>query len=876
MKTITIIGLGYVGLPLAVSFRSKGFEVWGYDLDQERVNLINQGKFPFPIESENVDVRIKATTKPEECLPKSDYVIICVPTPVDEKNIPDVSFIEKASEIIKKFLKKGMTVTLESTTYPGTTDEIVKPILEESGLKAGEDFYLGYSPERIDPGSKKYPVEKIPKIVSGINKESLAKVKELYDNIIEKTIPVKNMKTAEAVKIVENVFRNVNISLVNELAILFEKMGINTYEVIDAASTKPFGFMPFYPGPGVGGHCFGKNTKIFLINDGHLKIKDIGAYVDSLNCKKKVVNDSDIFYPQNMKVLSFDMIKNRTSFKTVNIASKRKTKDLLRIKCSYNYKLDVTELHPVIIYDKGLKVKFAKDLKIGDKLVLNKILPSGKSKIKIDIIEHLNKSLIEKIRVKPKDKSFIEFKKIIDKNLRGNKRDYYRYNSFPLEKYLEIENLLDIKREDIFLCTGRGPSFKEFSSVIDVDRDFLRLIGYYISEGCITKDKSLRTGFTFNKNETEYIDDLKQILKKFDIDYSVYLSKRFDSYHIKVSSNLFGFLLKDILNCGTNCYNMQIPEMFFDLEKPLKKEILKGMFRGDGGVSWYSGKRKYKKGNKLFEHFNNTVEVTYFTSSKVLFQQLMLFMLNMEIVPKLAKREGYLVIGGMENVSKLKDWFLGEKKEKIGNYLKNMRKNINYKKVEIHKNYIIINVEKIEKSKPDYVYSMEVEGTNTLVTSNGIIAHNCIPVDPFYLSWKAKDYDVNLRFIELAGLVNQEMPLHVVELIEKNVKKDQKILILGVAFKKNVSDARNTPAKKIIEELKKRGYNFSYFDPFIKKFNGLVSEGSLKNALKGSDCAVVITDHDYFKDVNMDGKIVIDTRNFFKNPVGRKYVGLGK
>lgn len=242
-ETITIIGLGYVGLPLAKAFASNGFKVYGYDSSKEKVKSVN--------ENENEKEKIIATTEPDECIPHSDFIIICVPTPINERREPDLGYILSAVEEVGKYFKSGSTIILESTTYPGTTEEVVKQRLEKTGKK----FYLGYSPERIDPGNRRYPIEKIPKIVSGINKASLEKVKWLYSQIIEEVVEVSDTKTAEAAKLVENVFRAVNISLANELAMIFERMGINTYEVIEAATTKPYGFMPFYPGPGIGGHC---------------------------------------------------------------------------------------------------------------------------------------------------------------------------------------------------------------------------------------------------------------------------------------------------------------------------------------------------------------------------------------------------------------------------------------------------------------------------------------------------------------------------------------------------------------------------------------------------------------------------------------------
>jgi UDP-N-acetyl-D-glucosamine dehydrogenase len=190
-------------------------------------------------------------------LEKCDFVIICVPTPLTAEKKPDLGYVKDACETIAMILrlKRGQFVILESTTYPGTTEEVVIPILERSGLKVGIDFGVAYSPERIDPGNKEYTVEKIPKVVGGINEECTEIAAMLFSCVVEKVVKVNDAKTAEAVKMVENIFRNVNIALVNELSLIFEKMGINTWEVIDAAATKPYGFMPFYPGPGVGGHC---------------------------------------------------------------------------------------------------------------------------------------------------------------------------------------------------------------------------------------------------------------------------------------------------------------------------------------------------------------------------------------------------------------------------------------------------------------------------------------------------------------------------------------------------------------------------------------------------------------------------------------------
>jgi UDP-N-acetyl-D-glucosamine dehydrogenase len=255
---IGIIGLGYVGLPLALIFAKK-FLVVGYDANKKAINSLIEGESHInDVKNENLKFYLNKsffpTNNPEE-LKNCDFIILCVPTPLTKEKEPDLSYIISACEVITKILRTGHFIILESTTYPGTTEEIVVPILERSGLNAGMDFGVAYSPERIDPGSG-HNVANIPKIVAGINQECTDIVAKLYENVFDaEVIKVKDCKTAEATKIFENIFRNVNIALVNEFALICEKMGINVWSVIDAASTKPFGFMSFYPGPGVGGHC---------------------------------------------------------------------------------------------------------------------------------------------------------------------------------------------------------------------------------------------------------------------------------------------------------------------------------------------------------------------------------------------------------------------------------------------------------------------------------------------------------------------------------------------------------------------------------------------------------------------------------------------
>ena len=257
---VVVIGLGYVGLPLAETFAAQGYPVLGFDTDAEKVRRLNRGESyighicPERVEELVASGRFEATADPAR-LREADAIIICVPTPLTEAREPDLSYIESTGRTIRQFLRPGQLVVLESTTYPGTTEELLLPILEESGLKCGQDFFLAYSPEREDPGNPDFATRNIPKVVGGVDEASRALAVALYGPVVEGVVPVSGTRVAEACKILENTYRAVNIALVNELKCVFDAMGFDVWEVIQAAKTKPFGFQAFYPGPGLGGHC---------------------------------------------------------------------------------------------------------------------------------------------------------------------------------------------------------------------------------------------------------------------------------------------------------------------------------------------------------------------------------------------------------------------------------------------------------------------------------------------------------------------------------------------------------------------------------------------------------------------------------------------
>ncbi len=314
--TAAVIGLGYVGLPLAIEYADAGIPVIGIDLDGSKVRSLRAGRsYIDDVPSASVGKAVKAgllrATSDFSALAEADTVNICVPTPLRKTKDPDLSYIVSAAEQVAKYLHKDMLIVLESTTYPGTTEEVLVPMLEAGGLKVGRDFFLAFSPERVDPGNARFTTKNIPKVVGGVTPKCTKMAVALYTGVLENVHPVSRARVAEMVKLLENTFRSVNIGLVNEIALMSDRMGIDVWEVIDAAGTKPFGFMPFYPGPGIGGHCipldpfylswkakqFGFESRFIelagVIN-GQMPHFVVGKVVDALNRSRKPVNGARV------------------------------------------------------------------------------------------------------------------------------------------------------------------------------------------------------------------------------------------------------------------------------------------------------------------------------------------------------------------------------------------------------------------------------------------------------------------------------------------------------------------------------------------------------------------------------------------------------
>ena len=341
--SVGIVGLGYVGLPLGVAFARSGLPVLGFDSDMKKVTAINAGRsYIKHIAASEVKALLgyggRATANPED-LREADAILICVPTPLTKNRDPDMSYVQGAADMLSGVLRKGQLICLESTTYPGTTREVVLPRLEKSGLKAGRDFHLAYSPEREDPGSSGHSANVIPKVVGGFTPRCLSRARELYDRVVPRTVPVSSLETAEATKLMENIFRCVNIALVNELKQVFARMGLDVWEVVEAASSKPFGYMPFYPGPGLGGHCIPidpfylawkareyESATRFIELAGEVNVSMpeyvVGRTVEELNRERKSLNGSRVLVVGLAYKPDVDDVRESPSLRLIELYSR--------------------------------------------------------------------------------------------------------------------------------------------------------------------------------------------------------------------------------------------------------------------------------------------------------------------------------------------------------------------------------------------------------------------------------------------------------------------------------------------------------------------------------------------------------------------------
>lgn len=808
-------------------------------------------------------------------------MIICVPTPLNKTKDPDTSMVVNATKIIRDHIisNKDILVILESTVYPRFTREVMADIL---GYTIDGNILVAFSPERVDPGNKKFNVGNTPKLLGGIDETSLKASSDFYKSIIPNITCVSSCDVAEMAKVVENTFRMVNIGLANETAIECKKLGLDVWEVIEAAATKPFGFMPFWPGPGVGGHCLDKNEWIYYRYNGYINIDPVWKIWDKFK-----TDEGNITNIPDFELLSIDE-KGNIEWNRVSAMSKRCfSGDMINIKTNYGYTLCVTEDHPMLVMnDNEINTQEALKIQIKDRIpFLYKNITNRIDIPIIDVISNMSEDRINKARIRLKNRKWLEFKKeiySICKNV--TKYDYISDNYLPLKVFLELERYYGFNlRDEAIVETGIGPSFSRIPAKISFDDDFSRLVGYFLSEGCLTEEKHIpRIRLTFGTHEEEYIEDVKTILNKMGVSFSTHIQD--NSYHIRVSSAVLGFIFRDILKCGHDCYNKKIPSMVFDLPQEQKRNLLGALIKGDGYCGGSIGKKIYKKGIKTYFHNCNSAHASFFSSSEYLARGVVFLMQSLGILARVHKNEsGFFVDigGGTAAVYNCVDFLGKQKGGKIEKIFNNKIRDIAARNVKKHGEITSVPVTNISKEKVinREVFSFDVEKSHTFCAGFGCFVHNCICLDPHYLAWKLRSFNYRSKFIEVAEQINSSMPEYVVRMAIDSLSSmygkailNSKVLILGVAYKPDVSDVRESPALDIIQLLSEHGAIVDFFDPNIESIrlenkSTLFRVYDLMPCIDDYDCVIIVTNHsdvDYEK-VCEHSKLIIDSRNATKN-----------
>ena len=916
---ISVIGTGYVGLIQSVGLAEFGFDVIGIDIDETKVKQLNKGNCPLfedgleELLKNNVNKNLKFTTSYNE-IKDSDIIFLCVGTPQDEKGNADLRFIYSATESIKEQLTKDnyKIIVLKSTVPIGTNRKIkemladynVDVVSNPEFLREGIAVSDFFNPERIVLGFEDLN-----------NEKPIAMMEKIYGEFKKHGAPIiiTDWESAEMIKYASNAFLATKISFANELSKLSDEVGADIKTVCEAMGIdKRIGNRFLNAGIGYGGSCFHPDEVLFV---------DFGKGLECMEFKElftELSKDNN----RTVKILSINENLKLDLVDLKMITKRDYSDDLIVLKTSMGREIKITKDHPVVVLNGNkLNIKLAEDIKEGDEIAL----PNGKFNsnnknniITIDVLEEIkNTSLIKNTYLNNKDMVLNEFENIRAHLSNKYVHDVKKNGTVRAKDMLPLRSILNkYNYNSNRLFTVRSKS-TTIPAKLKMDNDFARLIGYYLAEGWISEDFNKRNsrkriGFSFGAPEDEYINDVKNILNKLDINYIEKI--RNGSHSIIVSSKLLAYIFEDVLKCGNNCYNKQIPPQIFNSPEDIKWEFLKGILRGDGGIVRLNN--------------NKNLNIEYGTVSKKLANSLMILLQSFGITTSLKRCYNnkstvltYIIrINGLNQVKKIGELF-GEKwnnyKEIADNYQRNI-KPTGYKKLDENQrfsllepsvrfdNYATLRVKSIEKEYYNgEVYSVETNN-NLLISSYGMLIHNCFPKDVKALIKQFENNNISPKLIKSTDEVNEEQIIWFFDKIKNYYNNDlnqKTFAVLGLAFKPNTDDLRESRGIKLIDLLLNDGAIVKGFDYVEKARENTINRYKLDKSkafygynlyiledlyetIKDADAIIITTEYDFNKEdwekINklVKNKVIFDGRNILNidkiKKLGFEYYGSGR
>ena len=915
MKTICIIGTGYVGLVTGTCFADLGNRVFCVDIDEEKIAKLQRGIMPIyepgleeMVRRNAAQGRLYFTTSYEEGIREAEFIFICVDTPSGAEGEADLRYVRSAARGIGEVLDHPVIIVNRSTVPIGTGD-IVADVVRRH-LKQPVEFAVVSNPEFTREGSAVHDFLNPDRIVLGATDEDAAQaVAQLYLPL-RAPIIITDLRTAEMIKYASNAFLATRLSFINEIASICEALGADIKEVAAGMGyDKRIGHDYLDAGLGWGGSCFAGDETTFTLNSEEVVAKPFAELFAGFP-EKTTAGAVEVVIPHGARTLAFDLEHRQPVVAEIRCLTRRWYEgDFVTIQTRMGRRLRLTADHPVILYgpdEEAFRILPAGQVRAGDYLVAVEAMPPLQKPERLNLLEALRGSpLAEIIRVRSRDGYFTQvyssIVSAIPKGMMKYKYDIGRNNCMPLTvyAYLKERGLIAADEEQLLLFTAGGGPVSYCPAVFPVDEDFMRLLGCYIAEGWISQDTGRygaireRIGFSFGAHEAEYIADLHRLLDRYGLKYR---SKEQGNAHSTiVSSRPLAFLLRDVLGCGTRSDDKRIPKVVLSAPEPLKLAFLQGLFSGDGAVTPLNKGR-----NLIFE---------YATVSKPLADGVILLLQSLGIVPSLrvrwmnkSRQPAYIVrVNGVSQLEYLKSVFGPAKEREIETRIAGYQKRIAQFGFRRQEGFSILEVISVQREPgAEYVYSMETS-TGTLITASGLLCHNCFPKDVKALIHMAAVHGTHPQLLRSVMEINRDRRRQVVRKLRDLLGRldDTTIGILGLSFKPNTDDMREAPSVEIIHMLQHEGARIKAYDPVAldnarRLLKDVILCEDAYSVAEGCDALVVVTEWNEFKQLDlprirklMRRPIIIDGRNiydpeqmarlgFIYRGMGRGYDGTGR